>query len=1044
MLKRTVVKTKALRFLFFMLSLCGSVLAQDRVTGKVINQADSQPVAGATVQVKGGTTGTQTSDDGSFSIVVPANATLVISAVGLVSQEVPVNGRTQITVSMEANTAGLDEVVVVGYGTQRRTRVTGAISNVNGKTINEVPVPNVSQALQGRVAGVQVTNNGSPGTQPIVRIRGISSISFASDPLYVIDGFPSGDLSIIDTRDIESIDVLKDASAAAIYGSRATNGVIMITTKKGKRDSKIQVTLDSYVGTSQVIKRLDLLNTQQYVQYATALTGGTLPPRLEAANFNQPIYNGASQVYAQTNTNWQDAYFRDGMMTQHNIGLSGGGNASRFYASAGYFKQEGTTPSVGYERYNFRLNSEHTLSRVFTFGENLYIAHGDQAYDNNEQGARTNLVNVIRQLPYMPVYDPTTNSGYRSPNNSFDGSDPTNPILDAELRNPGNRKTLKVLGTAYLDINFTSWLKFRSTFGLDYSSGLDYRFSPIFESGGTVNGASATVASITNNRAVSTVKLFTQQLTFDKTFGEHHLNITGVYEQQDQEVRLEQMSGQQPSNQIRTLLNASNIAALTRREGNYLMSILSRINYDYAGKYLLSAAVRRDGLSVWAPGRKWATFPSASVGWRIDQENFMRSIASISELKLRVGYGVTGLDGLVLGNYPWLVAVDANNAVYPFNNSNAGSGTTYGSSINRLGNPELEWEKTKQLNIGLDLGLFSNSLTLSTEYFIRNTDNLLLDVPIPPSFGYPTSSVLQNIAEMENKGFELQLGYNKMKGEFRWNAQGNFSMIRNKVVELAPSVANIERGADQDFGTYNITRTQAGHPVQSFYGWLVDGIFQTAAEVSSAPKQTTATSPGDIRFKDLSGPDGKPDGVIDENDRVFLGSFLPKFTYGLNAGVSYKNFDLTAFFQGVQGNKIFNASRIISEGMVRLFGSSTEVLKAWTPGNTSTTVPRAVNGDPNQNVRPSDRWIEDGSFLRMRNIILAYRIPTGSLDNITKGVVSSLRIYASAQNLFTITKYKGYDPEVGNRTPGASLTNGIDYGTYPQPRSFQVGIQANF
>ncbi|HET7898846.1 MAG TPA: TonB-dependent receptor plug domain-containing protein, partial [Flavisolibacter sp.] len=341
-------------------------------------------------------------------------------------QEVDVAGRSTLPVTMQLATGGLDEVVVVGYGTQRRTRVTGAISNVSGKTLNELPVPSVSQALQGRVAGVQVTNNGSPGTNPIVRIRGISSISFASDPLYVVDGFPTGNLAAIDTRDIESVDVLKDASAAAIYGSRATNGVIIVTTKKGKRDSKLHINLDSYYGSQTSTKRLDLLNTDQYVQYAKALTNGAVPPRLEPANFNQPIYSGASQTYAQTNTDWQDEYFRTGMMTQHNIGLSGGNEISRFYASVGYLMQRGTTPVVGYERYNFRLNSDHQISKVFTFGENLYISHGNQAYDNNEQGARTNLVNVIRQLPYMPVYDPTTSSGYRSANNSFDGSDPTN------------------------------------------------------------------------------------------------------------------------------------------------------------------------------------------------------------------------------------------------------------------------------------------------------------------------------------------------------------------------------------------------------------------------------------------------------------------------------------------------------------------------------------------------------------------------------------------------------------------------------------------
>jgi TonB-dependent starch-binding outer membrane protein SusC len=641
---------KALCFLMLLL-VSSTIMAQNRITGKVTNAADNQPIVGATVQEKGTNNATQTDNEGSFGITAASNATLVITVVGYTSQEVAVNGRSNISLGMQATAGGLDEVVVVGYGTQRRTRVTGAVSTVSGKTIAELPVPSVAQALQGRVAGVQVTNNGSPGAQPIVRIRGISSISFASNPLFVVDGFPTGDLSAIDTRDIESVDVLKDASAAAIYGSRATNGVIMITTKKGKREGKFSVSLDSYIGTQSVTKRLDLLNTNQYLQYAKNLLGDATfatVGRFQSANFNQPIYAGASQTYAQTNTDWQDEYFRKGMYTQHNIGLSGGNNVSRFYASAGYFKQEGTTPAVAYERYNFRINSDHQINKIFTFGENLYVAHGDQAYDNNEQGARTNLVNVIRQLPYMPVYDPTTSSGYRSANNSFDASDPTNPVLDAELRNPGNRKTLKILGTTYLDVNFTSWLKFRSTFGVDYANTHDYRFSPIFESGGTVAGSSATVASITNNRTVSAVKLFTEQFTFDKVFGSHHINAIAVYEQQEQEIRFENVSGQQPSNEIRTLQNASNVAVFNRREKNYLMSVLGRVNYDYAGKYLLSLAARRDGLSVWAPGRKWATFPSGSVGWRLDQEEFMKNISAISELKVRVGYGVTGLDGTAL------------------------------------------------------------------------------------------------------------------------------------------------------------------------------------------------------------------------------------------------------------------------------------------------------------------------------------------------------------------------------------------------------------
>jgi TonB-linked SusC/RagA family outer membrane protein len=1039
MSNQSILSFKALGFAL-MLLYCNILQAQNSVTGKVVNKSDNQPIAGASVREKGANTGTQTGEDGSFTISVSNKAVLVISVVGYAPQEIALNGQSSLSVQMLPIASSLDEIIVVGYGTQKRTNITGAVGSVSGKVLAELPVSNISQALQGRVAGVQVTNNGSPGTQPIVRIRGISSISFASDPLYVIDGFPTGDLSMFDTRDIESVDVLKDASAAAIYGSRATSGVIMITTKKGRRDSKLSVSLDSYIGTQQVNQRLDLLNTDQYVQYATALTNGAIPPRLQPANFNQPIYAGASKTYAQTNTDWQDEYFRSGMITQHNVGLSGGNASSRFFASAGYFKQEGTSPAVGFERFNFRLNSDHQISKYFTFGQNLFMAVGDQSFDNNEQGARTNLVNVIRQLPYMPVYDPTTSSGYRSANNSFDGSDPTNPLLDAEVVNPGSRRTVKVLGTAYLDVNFTDYLKFRSTFGVDYANGLTYRFSPIFESGGTVAGSSATVASITNNRTVSTTMLFTEQLTFDKTFGKHHVNVIAVYEQQEQNLRFENMSGQQPSNEIRSLLNASNIAASTREEDNYLMSILGRVNYDFAGKYLLSIAARRDGLSVWAPGKKWATFPSGSVGWRVDQENFMKSQSLVSELKLRAGYGITGLAGTVLGNYPWLVGVDANNTVYPFNNSNAGSTTTLGSSINALGNKDLEWEKTKQLNIGLDLGLWKNRLTLSAEYFQRTTDNLLLNVPIPPSFGYPTATVLQNVAKMENTGFELQLGYNSVATkDFRWNVNGNISFIRNEVLELAPSVANIEAGANQDFGTYNITRTEVGQSIQSFYGWTIDGIFQTAAEVAAAPKQTSGTAPGDIRFHDTNG-----DGKIDEADRVFLGSFLPKFTYAFTGAANYKGFELSVFFQGVQGNKVFNASRIISEGMVRLFGSGTEVMNAWTSTKTATDVPRAINGDPNQNVRPSTRWIEDGSFLRLKNIMLSYNVPNATLQQLTKSVVKNLRIYVSSQNLVTFTKYKGYDPEVGNRTPGASLTNGIDYATYPQPVAYQVGIQANF
>jgi hypothetical protein len=407
-------------------------------------------------------------------------------------------------------------------------------------------------------------------------------------------------------------------------------------------------------------------------------------------------------------------------------------------------------------------------------------------------------------------------------------------------------------------------------------------------------------------------------------------------------------------------------------------------------------------------------------------------------LKLRAGYGVTGLNGAVLGSSPWQVSVSANSAYYPFGNSlNAGPA----SSIQGVASPALNWELTKQLNLGLDLGLLNNAFTLSAEYFQRKTDNLILGVPLAPSLGVLSGNSILNVGGMRNNGFELQLGYNDRKGDFQWNASGNISVITNKVLALAEGVPNIEAGSDADLTEgYNVTNTAPGHSVQSFYGWVVEGIFQDSSDIRKHAKQNAGTGPGDLKFKDLNG-----DGKIDNADRTYIGSFIPKFTYSLNVGANYKNFGLSVFFQGVQGNKIYNALRATTEGMVRFFNAGTQVLNAWTPTNTNTNIPRAVSSDPNQNARPSTRFLEDGSYLRLKNIMLSYTIPDKSLHSLTKGIVSNFRIYVSAQNILTFTKYTGYDPEVGNRAPGSSsLTNGIDYAVYPQPKVYQIGINANF
>jgi TonB-linked SusC/RagA family outer membrane protein len=460
------------------------------------------------------------------------------------------------------------------------------------------------------------------------------------------------------------------------------------------------------------------------------------------------------------------------------------------------------------------------------------------------------------------------------------------------------------------------------------------------------------------------------------------------------------------------------------------------VGYDFEGKYLISGSIRRDGLSIWAPGHKYQNFPAVSVGWKADQESFMKSLKSVSELKIRAGYGVTGINGTVLGNYPYVSNVSAGGTTYPFDNLATGNNSGNGSFYSSLSNYLLHWEITKSTNIGFDLGLFQNAFTLSAEVYKRKTENLILTVPSPPSFG--VGAPLANVGAMQNTGIELTAGYHKTNGDFKYDITAVFGLTRNKVTSLTGAAnGTITAGGDADFGGGGpITNTSLGQPIQYFYGYMVEGIFQNASDVSGHATQTGA-APGDLKFKDIN-----HDGVIDANDRVNLGSYLPKFTYSLNYSASYKNFDFALFFQGVYGNKIFNAEKIIAEGMSRLFNSDVNVLNAWTPGNTNTNIPRAISGDPNSNVRPSSRWVESGSYLRLKNLQLGYNLPMPWLKTASNNLVSKVRIYLSSTNLFTITKYTGLDPEVGSKN--GTLTNGIDYGQYPSPRVFQVGLQATF
>ena len=1007
-------------------------VVKGKVTGVVLDEK-GQSMIGVSILVKGTSIGTITDNNGKFSVDLGDKSTLKLSYIGYESIDYNVGSQTNVTIRLKEDAKNLEEVVVIGYGTQKIGSVTGAMSKVSNKEIVATPVSSLNQALQGRASGVLVTNNGgAPGTNPIVQIRGVGSINFNSDPLYVVDGVPTGSFYSIAPADVESMDILKDASATAIYGSRGSNGVVIITTKKGKNNDKYNIEYNGYIGTQNAAKQLSLLNHDQYLQYGTDLlnnAGLTLPARW--ADMNQPIYAGATQTFAQTDTDWQKAMFRSATIQEHNISLSGGTAKSKFYTSAGYYNQDGIMIGTNYKRLNVRLNSTHEISKFLSFGETFNIANAENTGEKMS-GNRPQIMHMIRAVPYMPIYDPTLDGGFRGPD-GIDGTDYENPVRIA-MQPTSTFYSFTLLGSAFAELRFTDWLKYKSTVGLEFNSGRRFAVTPTFVDG---SYHSLTKEAINDYRATGSNWMFTNQVTADKTIGNHYINAVLVAEQTKIDSYGLNAGGNLPDNTVQQLSNPTDLYLAGGLTQEALISYIGRVQYSYAGKYLLSASYRADGSSKFAPGNKWGQFKSFSGGWRLKEESFLKNVDAISDLKIRASYGETGFNGI--GNYVWQSNENVNGSFYML-----GTTKSPASFFDQLGNKDLKWETTNMTNIGIDLKLFVNSLSISAEYYNRLTDNLILSVTPAPSIGY-AQSTSTNIGSMSNKGFEFQVGYDKQLGDFHLNVSGNISANKNEVLKLDLPTSEIFAGANSDFGGDPITRTRVGDPIQEFYGYKTDGIFQTQAEIDAAPTQAGA-KPGDIKFKDLSGPNGLPDGKIDAYDRANLGSYLPKFQYGFNLALTYKGFDFTTFFQGTYGSSIYNANRVTLEGMTRLFNAGTQVLNAWTPTNTNTNIPRAVSGDPNRNARVSDRFIEDGSYLRLKNLTIGYTVPADFLKSLTQGNVQKIRIYASGQNLLTFTKYSGYDPEIGNRSglDNANLIKGIDYGQYPQPQTFLCGIQVGF
>jgi TonB-linked SusC/RagA family outer membrane protein len=1016
---------------------------EQSVSGQVLDEMNT-PMPGVNIIIKGTTTGTSTDQEGKFQLTVPdQTAVLVFSFIGYHSREITVGSQSVINITLEPDVATLAEIVVVGYGTQKRGSVTGAVTSVSSKEIAALPVPSVSAALQGRVPGVFVTNNGGPGTNAIVRIRGIGSITQNADPLYVVDGFPAPNFNLnsVDTKDVESVEILKDAAATAIYGSRAANGVVLITTKNGSKDQRVHVDIEAYAGTQSAWNELDLLKRDQYLAYGTALltnAGGSPPSRF--SNMNTPIYAGTTQTFAQTETDWQDEMFRAAPISQLSGSVSGSNEKSRMYLSFGRFKQDGIMLGTSYDRYNGRLGLETKISKRFTIGENVQVTQSNN-YNQLESGGRTMIMHMLRSVPYITVHNPNNPGGYNG-TTSVDGSDPENPVRLAQMDKRTNHN-FYILSNTFLEASIVNALRYKFTFGVNYSANRALQDDPIFSDGGYQG---RTTHNLTDNRGTYYSLYYSNQLTYDKTLGDHTINAIAVAERQDEKNNWLNTSGRLTTNDIDQLAGATNLTVDGGLSETYLLSFLARVNYDYKGKYLLSASMRRDGFSGFAPDHKWGNFPGASVGWKIGDESFMTAITQISDLKLRASYGKVGAKPNGAYNY---VAPVSTNTLYPFNNTN-----TQGSYFQKLPNGEFGWEISQMQNIGVDLGLFEDKFTFSAEYFIKDTDDLILGTPPATSLGLDQSTD-QNIGRMRNWGWEFTAGYAKTSSNFTLNLSGNVAIIKNEVKALYSQTAAFFAGGNQDYGAGNFTRTVAGSSIQHFYLEEVDGIFQNVGEIVGSdgiPTQPglnlplngdgtvnmTAyndpanldkyTRPGDIRFK----PGGPKE----------LGSFLPKLTYGFNAAATFKGFDLTMFIQGVSGNKIYNGTKVITEGMQRLFNSGVGVMDAWTPGNTGTSIPRAVNGDPNGNARASDRFLEDGSYLRIKNLSLGYTLPA-SILGFTGGAVKKFRVYVSSQNLLTLTKYTGYDPEVGSRNYN-TLTNGVDYGQFPQARTFLGGVQIGF
>jgi len=1031
--------TKLLFFCFSFILFSATSWSQElNVSGTIVDES-GLPLPGVSVLLKGSSQGSISDMDGNYTIRVASNGTLVFSYLGYNSVEQAVNGRTKIDISFKASSQVLDEIVVVGYGTQKKSVVTGAISGVKAKDLENMPITRIEQSLQGRASGLTITSNsGQPGSSSTIRVRGTTSFN-NNEPLWVVDGVivDAGGIGYLNQADIESIEVLKDAASQAIYGTRAATGVILVTTKKGVEGS-MKVTYNGYTGFSAPARKLDLLNATEYA---------TLRNESSVANGGAVLFPNPASL--GKGTDWQEAIFNDHAKKEnHEVSLSGGNAKSTFYVSFGLTDQEGivATAISKYKRKNLRLNSTHKVSQWITFGQTLGYSN-EKTYGigntNNEYGGPLSSAINLDPITKLVITDPdeanqsiyTNNNVIRDNSGNPYGISPTvgqeitNPLAYIQTRLGNYGWSDNFVGNAYLEAEPVKGLKFRTTLGAKLAYWGSESFTPV----SYLN--SSTIVS-KNNINKTTNKGFGWNIentaSYTKKFARHNVNMLvgqGTYIDDISEGTSVTYFNIPYTNFDDAAFPGSHpetdkVSSAYKGVEHRVTSLFARLNYDFDEKYLLTAIIRRDGSSRFGSNRQYGTFPSMSMGWVVTKENFWKENKVVNNLKIRGGYGVVGSDKL--DNFAFISTVGPGRN-YTFG---SGSSTNYvvGYSPNQPSNPDLGWEETRQTNIGFEMRLF-NDFNLTFDWYKKNTVDILRRVRIPDYVG-TISDPFANIGKMENTGFEVELGYKKSIGELNFSVNGNVSYLQNKVTDLGFAKFFDGEGFQ---GLQNITRVEVGHSYHEFYGYQTAGIFQNQAEVdahrdASGNLIQPNAAPGDFRFVDKNG-----DGKITADDRSYIGNPTPDWTYGLTLNLQYKDFDLTVLGQGVAGNQIFQGLRRLD---IANANYQTAALGRWTGEGTSTTYPRLIDGDPNGNFSKfSDFYLQDGDYFRIKLVQLGYTIPK---EITTKARIQRARLYVTGENLLTFTKYTGYDPEIG----GGTLS--IDRGQYPQARTVMFGVNLEF